>query len=199
MAPSWSRYRRPPWRPRPTAVFASFRFRRRSRSESRPPGKGAQRDDRGAGCEVERERGRLGARVTRPLPPGRSPARRPSGLRTQASRAPLIRELRPLPLLHEARAAWREKTLPPPHQPENFLLAFPLITEGDAPGVSPEPSPFLSVGWNWDPWAVNRARLMKIEIGPAPHSGQLVPPRSVSDCWHLPLFFKPQKAAAKLV
>ncbi|XP_023620481.1 heterogeneous nuclear ribonucleoprotein F isoform X2 [Myotis lucifugus] len=46
-------------------LSASFRFRRGSRTASRPPGKGAQGDDRGAVCEVERERGRLGARGLR--------------------------------------------------------------------------------------------------------------------------------------
>ncbi|XP_023620483.1 heterogeneous nuclear ribonucleoprotein F isoform X3 [Myotis lucifugus] len=60
-------------------LSASFRFRRGSRTASRPPGKGAQGDDRGAVCEVERERGRLGARVSvsGERRPGDAPAVRP--------------------------------------------------------------------------------------------------------------------------
>lgn len=40
--------------------------------------------------------------------------------------------------------------------------SFNFRLTGDAPGLPTEPSAFLSVGWNWSPFAVNRARLMKI-------------------------------------
>ncbi|KAJ8777853.1 hypothetical protein J1605_014110 [Eschrichtius robustus] len=64
MRPRGPAHRRPPQRPRPAVVFASFRLRLGSGTTPRLPGeKGAQRDDRGAGCEEKRGRGDLEAEV----------------------------------------------------------------------------------------------------------------------------------------
>lgn len=69
------------------------------------------------------------------------------------------------------RPLWLAALQPPTNVcPKPGGFNFRLIT-GDAPGLAPEPSAFLSVGWNWVPLAVNRIYLMKIEIGPAPFIG----------------------------
>nr|XP_030699791.1 heterogeneous nuclear ribonucleoprotein F isoform X2 [Globicephala melas] len=56
------------------------------------------------------------------------------------------------PRLSEEKGAQRDDEVPDVKKSggvETWSPSFRLITKGDAPGLSPESSAFLSVGWNW--------------------------------------------------